>query len=418
MNELVQAQKEKPRMLDEYKHLSRVSHKFMQCINCGDCREATDYSSDPQKWGVCVVKDHVSGFEPYFGRGKMQIIRSIWQGKLGLSKDLAETFFQCPTCNSCSFTCFYNVDNAACYEALRAELVDAGFSLDSHTQMNNSILDLLNPYERDNLRKSEWLNKLNFKVKDASVEKADILYFVGCTAGLTEETETVAVNTAKVLKNLEIDFAVLGKAEVCCGSVALRTGDIKTFETAMKKNAKLIKNSGASMILSSCAGCYRTLKVDYANIFNDLGIDVQHTIEFIYKKISDKNLKLRNLGFNVTYHDPCHTGRNSGDKPLYDVPRYILTKITNLNEMKTIKENAKCCGAGGGVKKAFPQLALEIAKSRVLEAKETKSDYIVSICPFCERNLSDAIKALNSEIKVIDIVELLNKVLNEDKMDY
>jgi heterodisulfide reductase subunit D len=80
--------------------------------------------------------------------------------------------------------------------------------------------------------------------------------------------------------------------------------------------------------------------------------------------------------------------------------------------MKTIKENANCCGAGGGVKKGFPELALEIAKSRVLEAEETGADYLVSICPFCYRNLMDAITALNSNIKMVDLMELIDQTLS------
>ena len=79
--------------------------------------------------------------------------------------------------------------------------------------------------------------------------------------------------------------------------------------------------------------------------------------------------------------------------------------------MKTIKQNAKCCGAGGGVKKGFPELALEIAKSRIQEAEETGAEYLVSICPFCYRNLSDAIKAMGSNIKMVDLMELVNTAL-------
>ena len=80
--------------------------------------------------------------------------------------------------------------------------------------------------------------------------------------------------------------------------------------------------------------------------------------------------------------------------------------------MKTIKQSANCCGAGGGVKKGFPELALEIAKSRVQEAEETGAEYIVSICPFCYRNLSDAITALSSSLKMVDLTELVNQALN------
>ena len=99
-------------------------------------------------------------------------------------------------------------------------------------------------------------------------------------------------------------------------------------------------------------------------------------------------------------------------QPLYEEPRAILTKITNLVEMATIKENAKCCGAGGGVKKAYSNLALDIAKSRIEEAQATGAEYLVSICPFCYRNLSDAIKELGADIKMIDLLELIDQSLD------
>ena len=165
------------------------------------------------------------------------------------------------------------------------------------------------------------------------------------------------------------------------------------------------------IILFSCAGCYRTLKVDYSESMEDLGINVYHSIEFIKSVLEKEKITLKNLDINVTYHDPCHTGRNPGDKPLYEEPRIILSQIGNLKEMGTIKDNAKCCGAGGGVKKAFPEFALEIAKSRINEAEETTAEYLVSICPFCYRNLSDAIKSLNSNIKMIDLTNLIEKAL-------
>ena len=394
---------------EKFKHLAKIGPNVLQCIACGDCREQTDYTGNPPRWGVCVARDHTSGFEPYFGRGKMQIIRSLWQGKLELSKEMAEVIYQCPTCNTCSEACAYDMDNVAMYEALRAELVDAGCGLEAHVPMNKAMVELLNPYERDNKLKSKWLEKLEFKVKDASSEQAEYLYFVGCTAALTPDIENVAVNTAKILKKLNLDFSVFGEHEVCCGSVAMRSGNRNAFNIVATKNYDLFKKSGVKTILTSCAGCYRTLKKDYADFMEDLGIEVYHTIEFLRTYIEENNIQLKNLELNTTYHDPCHTGRHMG---LYEEPREILKKITNLTEMKTIKQSAKCCGAGGGVKKGFPELALEISKSRIQEAKETGAEYIVSICPFCYRNLSDAIKALGSNLKMTDLTELINQALD------
>ena len=394
---------------EKFKHLAKIGPNVVQCISCGDCRETTDFTANPPKWGVCVAREHTSGFEPFFARGKMQIIRSLWQGKLELSKDMADVIFQCPTCGACTEACAYDMDNVELYEALRAELVDAGCGLEAHIPMNKAMVELLNPYERDNKLKSKWMEKLDFKVKDANNEQAEFLYFVGCTAALTPDIENVAINTAQILKKLDVDFSVFGEHEVCCGSVGMRTGDTKAFNEIANKNYELIKKSGAKTIITSCSGCFRTLKKDYADRFEDLGIEVLHTAEFLHKIIQEKNVQLKHLGYNVTYHDPCHAGRHIG---VYEEPREILKKIANLTEMKTIKQSANCCGAGGGVKKGFPELALEIAKSRVQEAEETGAEYIVSICPFCYRNLSDAITALGSDLKMVDLTELVIQALN------
>jgi heterodisulfide reductase subunit D len=104
----------------------------------------------------------------------------------------------------------------------------------------------------------------------------------------------------------------------------------------------------------------------------------------------------------VTYHDPCHLGRHM---EIYEPPRNILKAIpeVSLIEMKRNRNNAWCCGAGGGLKSQFPEMAVDIAKDRISEAIETQSSHVVTSCPFCERNLTDAISQ-DAEIKVINII--------------
>ena len=179
---------------ENFKHLTKLEDILLTCIGCGDCREAVDSTVYPPKWGVCVAREHSTGFEPFFSRGKMQIIRSLWEGKLNLSKRLGEVIFQCPTCNACAEACQYDMDNASLYEALRAELVDAGCGLEAHIPMNDAMVELLNPYGRDNKEKGKWTEQLDFEIKDANREQAEILYFVGCTAGLTDDIKNVACN--------------------------------------------------------------------------------------------------------------------------------------------------------------------------------------------------------------------------------
>ncbi|MFX1337286.1 MAG: (Fe-S)-binding protein [Promethearchaeota archaeon] len=396
------------------KNLSELKDAALSCVQCGQCRVA----NWPSKgiYYVCPVynTDITPKFDTFFSRGKNIILRGLFWGDLQLSQEISDIIFQCTLCGACYEFCFdaHNdnfdfithrwTDHVKVYEALRADLVEAGFPIESQVPMNKAMVELLNPYERDNKDKLKWTEQLDFEVKNAQNESSDILYFVGCTAALTSEIQNVAVATAKILKNLGIDFSIFGEKEVCCGSVAMRTGDKKAFNTVAEQNAKLFKERGVKKIITSCAGCYRTFKKDYGDRLE--GIEIFHSFDYIKNIIAQKGIKLKNLDVKTTYHDPCHIGRHMG---LYLTPRELLSKISNLTEMKTNCEAAMCCGAGGGVKKGFPELSLEMAKNRIKDAEETGASILVSTCPFCYRNLSDAIKELNSNIKMVDLVELI-----------
>ena len=98
---------------------------------------------------------------------------------------------------------------------------------------------------------------------------------------------------------------------------------------------------------------------------------------------------------------------------VYDAPRAILQAIPGLElvEMPRTRENAWCCGSGGGVKSGYPEWALEIAGDRVKEAEALGVEAVVSACPFCERNIADAANKYGSKLKTYDVIELLNQSL-------
>ena len=98
---------------------------------------------------------------------------------------------------------------------------------------------------------------------------------------------------------------------------------------------------------------------------------------------------------------------------IYDTPRKILNAIpgVELVEMERIRRSSFCCGAGGGVKTEFPEFALWVGKERIKEAKNTGADYLVSACPFCEQNLSDANASSEAGMEVVDLMKLLGEVV-------
>lgn len=70
--------------------------------------------------------------------------------------------------------------------------------------------------------------------------------------------------------------------------------------------------------------------------------------------------------------------------------------------MRFNRENAFCCGGGGGLKSNFPQLSLEISKERVKQAEEVGANVLITSCPLCYLCLKEASK----NIKVIEFSQL------------
>lgn len=215
-----------------------------------------------------------------------------------------------------------------------------------------------------------------------------MLYFRGCTA--REKQTDIAEACEKLLKLADVEYRVM-EDEMCCGSVLLRTGFHKEAENQIKKNTEVFKDE---LILTSCAGCYKTLKEDYENI------NVIHISQLLDRLIKENKLKPNKSNLNVTYHDSCHLGRHCN---VFDEPRNVIESVANLIEMENNHNDSLCCGAGGGVKSSYPDIAQQIAEFRLKQAYKTNCETLITSCPFCKVNLE------NDELEVLDITEFLVK---------
>jgi heterodisulfide reductase subunit D len=215
-------------------------------------------------------------------------------------------------------------------------------------------------------KKAEWASEFDLP------QTGDILFFAGCSCSLLNPHLVQSVVT--IFQTLEIPLAYSGKQETCCGSLLKRIGALPEFEKVKEKNMKLFEESGAETIVTTCAGCYRTLKLDY-------GVNVLHVTEFLDAYWKEHGLMLNPFDQKVTYHDPYHLGRHSR---VYIQPRNLIKAIPKIDfeEMQRNKEFSWCCGSGAGIKIYEPQLAVKIAEER---AKEADGRLIISTCPYCEQ---------------------------------
>jgi heterodisulfide reductase subunit D len=407
--------------MTELKNLKNEWKAIMSCMGCGDCGFSIRRAVG--RYLTCPVKEAKGeeAFEIYFSRGRMNVLKSVLEGKLPLSRELAEFVYQCTECANCTEVCHEThneniilntskwIDHYKVWDALRKDLVEAGFApLNRHEDlvnyMNNDTMK--NPYGEDFAKKFEWASEFS-NIKD----KGELVFFAGCTMPLRQ------ADTLKNMMNILIAAGMemaLSKEEWCCGSIGIRIGEYKSVDVLMRHNIDILKNMGAKTVFTACAGCYRTLKKDYPEILGqDLPFEVKHITEVFVELLKNNQIPFKPEEaekIKVTYHDPCHLGRHMD---LYEIPRELIAKIpgVELIEMKRNRKHAWCCGAGGGVKSQFPDLAKEISKERIREAIESGANILTTSCPFCIGNLRDAYEEMEPEvkekIKVIDVIDFI-----------
>ena len=414
------------------------------CLRCSICKWIPQLQIKSQKYASICPSIDIFNFHAYSGGGRIIIALALEMGRLKPSQELMDIVYKCTECGGCAIACkFLNtLEPLEIIIKLREKLVSLGYGPMPKQQLYiEYIKSKNNPYNEAHEKRLDWLPN---DIKIDSNAKA--LYFVGCTSSYRRKE--IAVATARVMNAANYPFKILGENEYCCGSPILRTGDKSSFITQLNKNLDIIEKEGIKTVVFSCAGCYNTFKVDYA-LERDYNFEIIHTTELFNELLDSGKFKLTNkVPLTVTYHDPCHLGRNSepyeewdGDtlemmplislnipeKPkrcgkygIYESPRALLNKIPGLSlaEMERIKEYSYCCGAGGGVKSAFPEFALETAKIRIEEAEDTGAEVISSACPFCSTNLKDGISKRGSSLKFYDISEILLMAIGSPKRSF
>lgn len=357
--------------------LEKVRQALNACTMCGFCKS------------VCPSYKSL-GWDSDLSRGRIVISYGLLTGELEPDDSAVRSMYTCTTCADCVRRCTSKVDIVEVIEECRADLVEAGKILPKHRSMCENIVKVGNPFGETASREEALGRKPH---------PAKVGYFAGCTA--TYRTKRTAEATMSILDKLGVDFTTLD--EICCGSVMQRVGWPRDDVTdLMRRNVEAIAALGVETLVLSCAGCYRMFKLEYPK-YVDVPFEVLHITEFLARQ--DMELKPME-GVVATYHDPCHLGRHCG---VYDAPREVIAKIPGLEfrEMAFNRSTSHCCGGGGGVRSAFPEEASDIASTRLDEA--SFADVVLTCCPFCVTNLSDA--RGDREIQVRDLVEVVDELL-------
>jgi len=347
---------------------------------------------------ACPVAE-ITASEASTPTGKMTIIKLVKDGALEFNSEVALLIYQCSGCLLSRTYCEHRIEVIGAFEAIRAIAVEKGLAPKRVLEFGNAWAKFRNPYGED------LSSRLKSLAQARESKKSPVLVFPGCT--MSHYFPDTIKDLLLVLDQLELNYQVFNQEYICCGYPLYAIGHWKILEEHKKWLAE--KLSGYELILSPCPTCVYFLKSQYLNPGIAEVKKIQHISEFISENLAGLNFQTRISG-KIVYHDPCHLGRYLN---VYQPPREILKAITqdSFLEFYESQEQAECCGGGGGLPLAHPQIARAISKNKLEEFKALGGEVLASACPMCERMFART--GREQGIVVKDLISLLAQSLGK-----
>jgi Fe-S oxidoreductase len=412
-----------------------------RCSQCSYCKWIPFDQMKSWRFAKNCPSVSYHNFNTYSARGRYAVARSLIKGQSDYSDTVRDVVFTCLACGACDVSCKvcrYNLEPLEMVRELKFRLVEDGQGLTAHKTVIESLNKECNTMQQPRAGRGAWADGLD--VPRVFSEKAEILFHAGCRLSYDPNLQQTARAAVQLLKSAGVNVGIMGEQEMCCAGRIYSMGYKDEFTRLAQANIAAWAKAGVKTVVTSCADGYHAFKRLYPKLGSQ--VEVLHTVEFIARLIQEGTLTFRTqIPLTVTYHDPCHLGRQgepyipwngvekkikgqiivhepkrpryNGAWGVYDPPRDILKSIpgVRLVEMERIREYSWCCGAGGGMREAYPEYANWTAAERIAEAKATGAEALVTACPWCERNFVDAIMALGDPMKVFDMVELVQQAI-------
>ena len=374
--------------------------KMMTCIECGSCTAS------------CPAGP-LMDYAP----------REIWRlMRLGMREELtnSRTFWLCTQCDACTVRCPRGIVTSETMLNLRRWAIAEGLELPTVLpQLRHSVETTHNILGEDNDTRLIWSENLEpvpEQLTDLRRGRAEVLLYAGCVGAMYPMAYSIPQSFVQTLEQAGVTYTNLGGEEWCCGYPLYGAGLHEEVAELAQHNMERAREVEPKYLVATCPSCYHTWNHIYPQYSSDaLGFEILHASELLARLIDEGRIKLNELDWVVTYHDPCDLGRKSG---VYDAPRFIINSVPGLTfrEMRNCRENALCCGGGGDVAMWEADVTEDIAERRMEQAKATGATAIISACQQCKRTLLQAARKTKTRIRVLDVTELVWQAMEKGEV--
>jgi Fe-S oxidoreductase len=322
----------------------------------------------------------------------------------------------CTTCRNCEEACPVMNEHVEKIIDMRRYLVLTEGEMPAEAARTFQNIERQgNPWGISKKDRYNWTEDLDVPVPTVKEQKDfEYLLWVGSMGSYDNRSQKVTRALVRLLHHAGVKFATLGKKEKNSGDTARRMGNEFLFQQLAMDNIQQFEKYNVKKIITLDPHAYNVFKNEYP----DLGFEaeVYHHTQILAKLIREGRIRpTKEVKERVTYHDSCYLGRYNDE---YDAPRFILQSIPGIElvEMERNRENAMCCGAGGGMMWMEEREGVRVNTARTKQALAVRPSLIGSACPYCLTMLSDGTKAMEVEdqVKTMDVAEVLEMAVDFD----
>ncbi|MFB1005419.1 MAG: (Fe-S)-binding protein [Candidatus Poseidoniaceae archaeon] len=372
------------------------------CTSCARCQDVCPaFASGKSLNPMQIIKD----VRNYANDNSTALIAGETPAEDIIARFGEEAIWACTTCHACVEACPIYIDHVPKLTDARRHLMMERMEFDESVE--DTIAPLMatienlesdsNPYGLPAHERGDWAEGLDVKV----AEPAEYIYFAGCAASFDERNKKVARDTISVMKEAGLDVGILGMQEGCSGDSARRAGNEYLFQMLAETNLATFEEIGVKKIVASCPHCFHTLGKEYKD-YGGQDIEVMHHSQLINHLQQEGKLPAPQHDPSVTFHDPCYLGRIGGE---LEAPRNAIGGVDV--EIERHGKQSFCCGAGGAQMWMEEDADQRVNVIRAKEIAETGADTVAVGCPFCSTMVSDGLSAIESDMEVKDIAEIV-----------
>ena len=406
----MKAETKKPIGLERVKkwlYAKGLEERSAGCVLCGSCYghgPANPMEDIPGPKTKCPPYEFYR-FQRFTPKSRWLMAQRVFHGLDLITPELKEVIYTCTNCLMCQELCGVRDDGYGPWDitvAMREEMTEKNGPMDAHRPLFEGLTQHDNPWSRPKSERGSWAAGLGLKkLGDGS---ASTLLFAGCSADQAGVAPGV-VALAKLMEKAGEDFVILAEEEKCCGLYAYDLGFRREYNRLEAENLATLGKAGIRKVVVACGSCQRIWR-EYAKTAGS-ELKVVHGVEFVADAIGAGRLKFTTISpKKVTYHDSCHLGRGCG---VYEAPRTILRSIPGIEliEMERNRRWAWCCGGGGGVPEAYPDLAQWSTEDRLREAKQTGAELVLTSSALCQRRFAEG----RSDLPTQDLLAFAGQAL-------